>query len=199
MVMKKKTQAKPSIKPAVPKVLYIVLPLLATAIFFSPVLGFDILNWDDKGYLMENPLLKDFSLAKLFTLFWMGNYHPLTMLLYTIGFKLVGAHGFLFHLVNLLLHLVNVYLVFRITEKLVKNNLFVAALTALLFGIHPMHIESVAWIAELKDVLYATFFLLSLNTYLLYLKKGGTGRYVAALLFFLLSLLSKGQAVVLPR
>ncbi|MEI7727795.1 MAG: tetratricopeptide repeat protein [bacterium] len=193
MTKKKNAKAKTSL----PGYFYLIIPLVATAAFFIPVLGFDILNWDDKGYLLENPLLKDFSIFKLVTQFWMGNYHPLTMLLFTTGFKLAGLNGMFFHLVNLVFHLLNVFLVFRFVEKLVKNNLLVAMLTALLFGIHPMHIESVAWIAELKDVLYATFFLLSLNLYLKYLDHGDKLSYGLALLFFLFSLLSKGQAVVL--
>ncbi len=193
--MKKKTKAK--VKTTIPRVYYLLFPLIVTAIFFAPLLGFDILNWDDAGYILENPLLKNFSVVKLFTTYWMGNYHPLTMLLFTIGYKLVGFHGLYFHLINLVFHLINVYLVFRLVEKLVPNNWFVAMLTALLFGIHPMHIESVAWISELKDVLYTTFFLLSLNSYIRYLNLGGKDRYMASLFFFLLSLLSKGQAVVL--
>ena len=193
--MKKKTKTK--VKTTLPRVYYLLLPLVVTAVFFAPVLGFDILNWDDQGYILDNPLLKDFSVEKLFTLFWMGNYHPLTMLLFTIGYKLAGFHGLFFHLFNLIFHLINVYLVFRLIEKLVKNNLFVAMLTALLFGIHPMHIESVTWISELKDVLYATFFLLSLNMYILYADQGTKMRYAGSLFFFLLSLLAKGQAVVL--
>ena len=180
-----------------PKVLYVLIPVVVTAIFFAPVLGFDLLNWDDKEYIMHNPLLRDFSILKLITLFWMGNHHPLTMLLFTLGYKMAGFNGLFFHLVNLCFHLVNVYLVFRLTEKLVKNNLFLAMFTALLFGVHPMHIESVAWVAELKDVLYTMFFLLSLNMYLLFVDKGGKERYLMSLLFFLLSLLAKGQAVVL--
>ena len=180
-----------------PKVLYVLMPFILTAIFFAPVLGFDLLNWDDKEYIMDNPLLRDFSILKLFTLFWMGNYHPLTMLLCTLGYKITELHGFYFHASNLGIHLFNVYLVFRLTEKLVKNNLFVAMFTALLFGVHPMHIESVAWVAELKDVLYTMFFLLSLNMYLLFVDKGGKERYLMSLLFFLLSLLARGQAVVL--
>ena len=193
--MKKKTNTK--VKTTLPRVYYLLLPLIVTTVFFSPVLGFDILNWDDEGYILNNPLLKEFSVEKLLTLFWMGNYHPLTMLFFTIGYKLAGFHGLFFHLVNLIFHLINVYLVFMLIEKLVKNNLFVAMLTALLFGIHPMHIESVAWISELKDVLYATFFLLSLNMYIQYADQGGKMRYAGSLFFFLLSLLAKGQAVVL--
>ena len=136
--MKKKT--KPKVKATIPRVYYLLLPLIVTAIFFAPLLGFDILNWDDTGYILENPLLKNFSVVKLFTTYWMGNYHPLTMLLFTIGYKLAGFHGLYFHLINLIFHLINVYLVFRLVEKLVSSNWFVPMLTALLFGIHPMHI-----------------------------------------------------------
>ncbi|MEI7660995.1 MAG: tetratricopeptide repeat protein [Bacteroidota bacterium] len=192
-----KNSKKTKAKTGIPEIYYQLLPLVLTAIFFAPVLGFDILNWDDQGYILENPLLRDFSFYKLFSLYWMGNYHPLTMLLFTVGSKVFGFNGLLFHLVNLCFHLFNVFLVYRLSEKLVPGNLFVAVLTSVLFGIHPMHIESVTWISELKDVLYATFFLLSLNIYIRYIKEGRKIFYGLSLFFFLLSLLSKGQAVVL--
>ena len=197
MKNKPKVKAKSNVGNTLPNVFYVLLPIVVTAVFFAPVLGFDILNWDDKGYILENPLVNDFSFVKFFSQYWMGNYHPFTMLIFTIGYKLFGLSGLFFHSINLIFHLFNVFLVYRLVEKLVPNNFFVASLTALLFGIHPMHIESVAWVSELKDVLYATFFLLSLTTYINYLTSGGKIRYILSLVFFLFSLFSKGQAVVL--
>jgi tetratricopeptide (TPR) repeat protein len=153
-----------------------------------------------------------------------GNFHPLSMLSMTLDYALspaspgtippVGAS--VFHAVNLLFHILNTLLVFSFIflmaayffkprDRMKKNDaagakrsaIAVAAATALLFGIHPLHVESVAWVSERKDVLYAFFFLLSLIAYLRYIRIKKAAWYVAALFLFLLSLLSKGQAVFL--
>lgn len=177
--------------------------LLATLIVYLPSLRNALTNWDDNQYLLTNPLVNQFSfqtLAKLFapTTYALGNYHPLTLLTYAIEWHFAGANPFVYHLTSLLLHLVSTVLVWRVVLALTAGNARSALVTAALFALHPMHVESVAWISERKDVLYTVFFLGSL---LMYLQHGASGRardLVGALLLFLLSLLSKGQAVVLP-
>ena len=130
------------------------------------------------------------------------------MLSLAINYKISGLSPFSYHLFNVLLHLLNVFLVFYFTYLLTRRNLNMAAVAALFFGIHPMHVESVAWVSERKDVLYTCFFLASMIAYLKYLqhtraksrgKRANPQKYfLYTLLFFLLSLLSKGMAVVLP-
>jgi tetratricopeptide (TPR) repeat protein len=102
----------------------------------------------------------------------------------------------MFHFTKLLLHLLNTFLVFLLVRRLTQNNLL-AIMTFILFGVHTLHVESVAWVAERKDVLYSFFFLLSLTIYTTYATGRKTLYYGLSLLFFLLSLLTKGQAVVL--
>src|SRR5437870_5823416 len=153
------------------------------------------------------PSISSLNISEVFSRYLEGNYHPITLIVYSIEYQLFGFRPAGYHAVNLLLHLVNVALVFRAILLLTKKR-EVALVAALLFGIHPMHVESVAWISELKDLLYAAFFLGSYISYLKYLgitpgpspKESGGRRkfYVFSLLFFLFSLLSKGMAVSLP-
>ncbi|MFT4735826.1 MAG: hypothetical protein ACI9K1_002790, partial [Arcticibacterium sp.] len=155
------------------------------------------LVWDDDPYITLNDAVKDFNLRALLTGFHVGNFHPLTMLSLALEYALVGESPWLYHLNNLLLHGFNSLLVFSLIKKLNKRT-SVALLTALFFALHPMHVESVAWAAERKDVLYTLFLLLSFRSYVKYTDKGDRVQYTISLLFFVLSCLSKGMAVVLP-
>ena len=114
-----------------------------------------------------------------------------------INYAISGLNAWSYHLFNLLLHVGNVFLVFVVSKKLFGNNILPAGLVALLFGIHPMHVESVAWISERKDVLYVLFFLLALLQYLKYIEKDKSKYLVYTALFFLLSLFSKPAAITL--
>jgi len=177
--------------------------LLTTFLVYLPSLRNELTNWDDNQYLLSNPLVNQLSfqtLASLFapTTYVQGNYHPLTLLTYALEWHFAGANPFIYHVTSLLLHLASTLLVWRLVLALTAGNARSALVTSALFALHPMHVESVAWISERKDVLYTAFFLGSL---LMYLRHGARGRardLVGALLLFLLSLLSKGQAVVLP-
>jgi protein O-mannosyl-transferase len=177
--------------------------LLLTLLAFFPSLFNGFVNWDDYAYIVDNPLVKSLSWTTIRHLFdtdtyVVGNYHPLTVLSHCIEYSIAGLNPLLYHLDNLLLHLGNVALVFLLCRRL-SPALPVAVLTALLFAVHPMRVESVTWAAERKDVLYTLFFLLSTLSYLSYLeKKYSPKHYLLCLLLFVCSLLSKGQAVVLP-
>ena len=128
----------------------------------------------------------------------MGNYHPLTIISYSWEYLFFHLHPLPYHVVNIVIHLLNCVLVFYLILRLGRS-LPVAFLVGLFFGIHPLHVESVAWISERKDVLYTFFYLLSLITYLSYLdKQHAYKHYAFALFFFVLSLFSKPMAVTLP-
>lgn len=160
-------------------------------------------NWDDPGYVTENVLVSSghISTDQIFTTPQvMGLYHPLTLLSLAIDYQIWGHHPFGFHLTNLLLHLFNTAFVFFLFRKL-KSTLLVSGIVALLFGMHPMHVESVAWISGRKDVLYAFFLLIAALSYLRYLDgelKRKAHWYFLAIVFFILSLLSKNIAFVFP-
>ena len=172
--------------------------LLLTLVVYFPSLFNSITNWDDFEYV-NNPYIKNLSPAgieEIFSVYFFGNYHPLTLLSLGIDLMIGGEGPFIFHFTNLLLHLLNTYLVFLLVRRLTQNNI-PALLTSILFGVHPLHVESVAWVAERKDVLYSFFFLVSLIIYISYAKGGKRLYWMLSLLFFLLSLMAKGQAVVL--
>ncbi|NTW34022.1 MAG: tetratricopeptide repeat protein, partial [Bacteroidetes bacterium] len=185
--------------------IYLFAVLIITAIVYATSLqnGW-IKNWDDGKYIFEQEIIHKLSfknIAGIFNLsyFWAGNYHPLTTAFYAVEYSLVGYSPFLYHFNNFVFHLLNVFLVFAFIRLLTKKT-EIAAFVALMFGIHPMHVESVAWISERKDVLYSFFFLLSM---LLYLKtfneKSNVKRlYVLSLLMFFLSCLAKSAATSLP-
>jgi len=177
--------------------------LLFTFLVLSPTLENGWVDWDDPAYVLDNPLVHDLSVSGIANQFttesYLGNYQPLTLLVYSIQYNLAGPEASSYHWLNLLIHLINVGLVYGLIFMLC-GRVGVAAITALLFGIHPMHLESVAWISSLKDVLYVFFFLLALLSYEYgKAKPGGHWKYYALALFlFLLSILSKGMAVVFP-
>lgn len=183
--------------------LFIGIILLLTLIVYIPSLNNDfVVNWDDGGYITEyEPIqeIKAENLKIIWSVFYKGNYHPITTTVNAIEYAIAGDDPLLYHIVNLFFHLLNTFLVFWFILLITKRN-EIAAICAVLFGIHPMHVESVAWVSELKDVLYSFFFLSAMISYYFYLiKKSRKARYyVFSLVLFALSLLSKSAAVTLP-
>ena len=175
----------------------ISLVLLLTFILYRSGLQNGFVNWDDDKYIIDNPLIRSLDIGALFSGYVMGNYHPLTMLVYAIEYQLFGIDPTGYHVVNMLLHLLNTFLVFLAIIRLSKNNL-AGLVAALFFGIHPMHVESVVWASELKDLLYTAFFLGSWIFYMRYIDAPEKRKYYyIALLLFLAALLSKAMAVSL--
>ena len=172
--------------------------LLATFFTFYPSLFNAFTNWDDMGYITENTLLQHANLFDYFfkDAFVMSNYHPLTMVTFAVEYSLVKLNPSLYHIDNFILHFLNTGLVFWFVFSL-TGFWQTAAITALLFGIHPMHVESVAWASERKDVLYTFFYLSSLISYVYFVKAAKNKFYILSLILFVFSLLSKGQAVTL--
>jgi tetratricopeptide (TPR) repeat protein len=156
--------------------------------------------WDDFAYVRDNPDIKPLSFINIklfFSKFYLGNYHPLTMLSFALDYKIGNGNVFYFHLTNILLHTTNALLFFLLLSKS-KINKIVCGLTALLFLISPVQFESVIWISERKNVLYVFFYLLSVLFFIKHTERKTRGNYILSLTCFVLSLLSKGQAVTLP-
>lgn len=200
------TKVQAEIKPISYNKLVLVGLLLLTLIVFWPSRQNNLTNWDDKTYVTENPYIRtlhgDSTASTInyhFTNFIFANYHPFTTLTYAVIYNQSELDPALYHTVNILLHVANVLLVFLLIWGITKQQI-VAFTTAIIFALHPMHVESVVWISELKDVLFTFFYLLSLLMYWNYLDKSGSKAkyFTLALLFFIFSLFSKGMAVTLP-
>ncbi len=174
--------------------------LVVTFLAYFPSLKGGFTNWDDHVYLTRNLKVRDLSgenVKSIFTSFHGDLYVPLTLFSFSLEYRLFGLDPRVYHTTNLLLHLANTLLVFWLV-LLLSRRLGVSLIAALLFGVHPIHVESVAWITERKDVLYAFFFLGSLIAYLYYLRKQAGGYYYLSLFLFFISLLPKAQGLCLP-
>lgn len=183
---------------------YLVLTgiLAVTVLIYKPAMNYTITGWDDNNYLKENKLIHSLdkeNIKKIFSFkegVVLGNFHPFTILSYAVEYKYAELNPKVYHTTNIILHLINVLLVFVFIKALSRNSI-TACVTSLLFAVHPMHVESVAWIAERKDLLYVMFGLLSIIFYLKYISdnKKSFLLYLFALLFFIVSILSKAMAV----
>ena len=163
-------------------------------------LGFGFVDWDDKLLIVENPIVHSFTPATIkeaFTSYDPELYIPLTLVGYQLDHLFVGLHPFLYHLENLAFHLLNSALVAWFV-LLLTGRRWVAAVTALLFAVHPLHTEAVVWASSRKDVQAACFFLLSLIAYQLFRAGGEKRLYRYSVLALLLALLSKVIAITLP-
>jgi len=175
--------------------------VLITAIAFYPSLNNGFPNWDDGAYLTENAAVRELSwqsIKTMFTSFYVACYLPLTILSYALEYHFFSLDPFAYHAFSLILHLGNCLLVFWFIFML-RANVTAAFITALLFGIHPLHVESVAWVSERKDVLCTLFFLAALISYQYYHRKAKSpALYSLALALFMCALLSKAMAITLP-
>jgi len=173
---------------------------IITFISFSSVLDNGFVNWDDPHHLRIKDGVNSLNISDTFDYFTnttLEIYIPLTITSFAIEHHFFGYNPFVFHLNNLLLHIGVTLLIFSFLKKLGVSNI-VAGSATLLFGIHPVHVESVAWITERKDVLYSLFYMLSLNCYCAYIKTKRWDLFRIAVICFILSMLSKPMALSLP-
>jgi len=176
--------------------------LIAGIIFlaFFPVLQAEILSWDDGAHLVYNQFIYSLNFENLIKIFKQSvnkTYIPLTTLSFAIEYHFFKFNAAVYHLTNLLLHIFNTILVLAIVRRM-DLSFRAAVFVALLFGLHPMRVESVAWITERKDVLYAAFYLMSIYSYIGFVKEKKRGMYLWSLCFGVLSILSKPMALSLP-
>jgi len=170
---------------------------VVTLVAFWQVIGNQFINYDDDDYVTANAHIRTFDLPWAFTTFHEANWHPLTWISHMIDYRLFGANPAGPHAVNLLIHIASVILLFLVLRRMtgfVWRSAFVAAL----FAIHPLHVESVAWVAERKDVLGGFFWMLTMLLYLRYTERPDVGRYVPVALAFALGLMCKPMLVTLP-
>ncbi|MFZ9660542.1 MAG: tetratricopeptide repeat protein [Chitinophagaceae bacterium] len=173
----------------------------ATLVAYISSFKHNFVYYDDHIYVFENNVVLNpttENLKRLLRLIVSNNYHPLTMLSLAANIILFGKGVASFIITNVVFHIFNTLLVFEFLRRLTKGDIFVPFFTALIFGIHPMHVESVAWISERKDVLYGFFFLLSCISYINFKESKKYIWIILSLLMFILSCLSKAMAVTLP-
>ena len=175
--------------------------ILSTLIIYFQVSTFDFVHYDTAKYVYENKLVKAGLTTEgvkwAFTTFFFSNWHPVTWLSHMLDVELYGLHPGGHHLTNVLFHLVNTLLLFGVLRRM-TGRLWQPGFVAALFALHPMHVESVAWVAERKDLLSTLFGLLALWFYTRYAQKPSVSKYIPVLLFFSLGLMAKPMMVTLP-
>ena len=179
---------------------YLILIILTVAVFWQ-IPSFDFISLDDNIYITENTHIQSgltieniiWSFKTTYANFW----HPLTWLSHMLDCQLFGLNPGMHHFSALLLHILNTLLLFTVFNKMTGKQLQ-SAVVAILFAVHPLHVESVAWISERKDILSTLFWLLTMYTYARYVEFPKTGRYLTVLLFYIMGLMAKPMLVTLP-
>ncbi len=176
------------------------LVALVLAIYGQTV-TFDFVLYDDPDYVVHNPVVREgltpHGLAWALTTVHASNWHPLTWVSHMLDCEVYGLRPAGHHLTSVVLHVLNCLLLFGLLRRL-SGDFWPSTFVAALFAVHPMHVESVAWVAERKDVLSTMFFLLAALAYVGYARRGGAARYAAVAALFALGLMAKPMVVTLP-
>jgi tetratricopeptide (TPR) repeat protein len=187
----------------IPVLICLALAILTVTTFW-PLKDCGFINMDDRPYVYENAYVQSglnwYSIIQAFSSELaekVCHWHPLTWLSLMLDYQIFGLNPQGFHLINLLFHVMNTILLFLVLHRMTKT-LWPSAFVACLFAIHPLHVESVAWIAERKDVLSTFFWMLTMGAYSYYVEHPGFRRYSLVLLFFVLGLMAKSMLVTLP-
>ena len=188
--------------PSRAQVVLVYLFLTATTwLVFGQTVAHDFVNFDDHVYIYDNPLvtggLTTSGIVDAFTHPHSRNWHPLTTISHMLDCQLYGLNAGGHHFTNVALHTIAVLLLFRVLRG-TTGALWSSALVAALFAIHPLHVESVAWLSERKDVLSAVLFMLTLAAYVRYARAPSLGRYCIVAMIFALGLMSKPMLVTVP-
>ena len=177
------------------------LLITANLIIFVQIKNHTFCNLDDPVYVTQNLhiqsglTLKNINWA--FTTTYAYFWHPLTWLSLMMDYGFYGLNPAGYHIMNLVFHMASTILLFLIFRRM-TNTIWQSALVAMLFAIHPLHVESVVWVAERKDVLSTFFWMLTMGAYVIYSERPGLGRYVLIMVFFTLGLMAKPMLVTLP-
>ncbi len=191
----------PSLTATTRNIILCVLLAVATIALYSPVMGHSFIAWDDQDYVTANPQVQaglSWSTAKwAFTTTTAANWHPLTWLSHALDYQLFALNAAGHHLDSVLIHALNAVVLFLLlawVTKRVGPSLLVAAL----FALHPINVESVAWVAERKNVLSTLFFFLAMAAYVWYAQKPEWRRYALVALLFAAGLMAKPMVITLP-
>ena len=175
--------------------------VVITWLVFGQTVRYDFVNYDDNEYVYANPAitsgLNPHGIIYAFSGRHARNWHPLTTLSHMLDCQLWGVRAGGHHFTNIVLHTIAVVLLFLVLQQM-TGAIWQSAFVAALFAIHPLHVESVAWISERKDVLSAVFFMLTLGAYVRYVRSPSIGRYLTMSILFALGLMSKSMLVTVP-
>ncbi len=175
--------------------------LLSTLAVYGQVRGFDFVNIDDREYITANAVVRagmsSAGLAWALTADYAGNWFPVTWLSHMLDYQLFGLDSGLHHLTNVFIHAFGSLLLFLVLKRMTGAR-WRSAFVAFVFALHPLHVESVAWVTERKDVLSAFFFFLTLWAYVRYVEQPRFPRYLAVVVSFCLGIMSKARVVTLP-
>jgi len=178
--------------------LFLTLTVLAA---FWQVNHCDFINYDDEDYITENSHIQNGITLEgtrwAFTTSHAANWHPLTWLSHMLDYQLFGSKPGRHHLTNVFFHIANTLLLFLILNRMTRA-FWQSAFVAALFALHPLHVESVAWVSERKDVLSTFFWMLTMGAYISYVERPVLQRYLPVLIFFALGLMAKPMLVTLP-
>jgi tetratricopeptide (TPR) repeat protein len=185
---------------AIPFGICLFLVLMTLAVYYQ-VHDFSFVNYDDPEYVQLNPYIKNgvtLSAVKwAFTTGYACFWHPLTWLSHMLDWQLFGTNPAGHHIASVIFHIINTLLVFLVFRKMTGST-WPSAFIAALFALHPLHVESVAWVSERKDVLSTFFWLLTMWAYVRYARRLGVSRYLLVVLFFTMGMMSKPMLVTLP-
>ncbi len=180
--------------------IYIALAVVMFAVYWQ-VHGYDFINYDDPAYITENNQVQSGMTSNgfcwAFSTKYFGLWNPLVWISFMLDYELYGLHAGGYHVTNLILHILSALLLFGLVHRM-TGALWKSAFVAAFFALHPLHVESVAWISERKDVLSAFFWMLTLCLYVFYTEKPVVQRYGLVLVSFVLALLSKPMVITLP-
>src|SRR5215831_18369610 len=170
-------------------------------VVFTQTIRYDFVNFDDDLYVYNTPAIRAGLTVKgiglAFTSPHARNWHPLTTISHMLDCQLYGLNAGGHHAANVVLHTIAVLLLFRVLQQM-TGAVWRSATVAALFAVHPLHVESVAWVSERKDVLSAVFFFLTLGAYVWYTRAASMKRYLAVLVLFAAGLMSKSMLVTAP-
>ena len=181
---------------------YLFILASISGVYFQ-VVHFDFVNFDDNDYVYQNKIVKQgitkegilwaFKITDHPKTYW----HPLTWLSHMIDCELFGQNAGMHHLTNVLIHVMNAMLLFMVLNRMTTDT-WKSALVAFLFALHPVNVDTVAWVSERKNLLSTFFWMITMLCYVNYTRKKNVVMYLTALLTFLLGLLTKPMLVTLP-
>jgi len=171
--------------------------LILTALIYSQTIKFSFIEWDDFTTIVGNQYIKDISLSNFFYLFNREHFTVLSLLTHAIEYKIWGLNPMPYHINNLVIHLINILLVYNFI-KLISGRKDIPIIAAILFAVHPLRVESVAWVVERKDLLFTLWALLGMIAYIKYIKSKKIKYLILSFITLYLSSLSKIQILTIP-